>query len=113
MKILKLFYPWIIVASVLLAVFYYIFIWQKMDSTRLSIRGEVESIKKLRGSFYDVEVSEGSIIRHLSYSFKENEFDINIRDSILKEKGSKILYIKSYVDGKIKEANYQDYLLGR
>ena len=113
MKVLKLFYPWIIVALFLLAVFYYIFVWQRKDSDKLSVRGEVENIEKQRGSVHNVEIREGTNIRHLSYSFRENESDLHIGDSVFKEKDSKILYIKSAKDGITREAKDQDYLLGR
>ena len=113
MKFFKLFLPWILVGVFVLAVFYYIFIWQKADSYKLAIRGKVEFLKKKRGSFYDVHINENGKTRHLVYSFKENEADIAVGDSVFKEKNSKILYIKNVKDGIIREANYQDYLLGK
>jgi len=112
-KPLSKFFPWIIVGLFVLATFYYIFIWQKLDSNRLSVRGQVKSIEKKRGGHYII-ISEGPYVRYLSYSIVEGiNPDIHVGDSVFKEKGSKTLYIKSAKDGITRKAYDQDYLLGK
>ncbi|WP_407527718.1 hypothetical protein PDL71_07865 [Lacibacter sp. MH-610] len=97
--------------SLFIAICYFMFIRPWITTKSSSFSGRVISIaKQKREAGYLITIREEKTEFAFYYSF-QNNFDIEIGDSIFKNTNSKILYVKSLKDSIIREANDQDFLV--
>ena len=90
---------------------FWFFIKPRFDSKKASLAGEVVSITKMkRSGDYIIELKENNKSRFINYTFVNDNFDVQVGDSLFKKTGSD-LFVKSKVDGVTKLANDQTVLI--
>ena len=90
---------------------FWFFIKPRFDTKKASLAGEVVSITKMkRSGDYIIELKENNKSRFINYTFVNDNFDVQVGDSLFKKTDSD-LFVKSKVDGVTKLANDQTVLI--